>query len=489
MRNIIIILLTLSFLNCYAQSNQIDKNKIKEDLAEIINDISKNYVYLEEKNIDLNCIREYYEKQILSIETEEQTVLFFEYLLGEFYDSHLILNTNRKSSFRLFSPIYATIEKRNPIISNVWQTQIENLDQNIIGAEILKINGIDFTKAIEQFPTHCNDKSSQKVREWIVNKILAGRYNQPRVLTLKLENNNTVEFDLDKVKIKQTTKLLTSTIENDIGIIIINNSLGNSSLINEFDKTLDKLINTKGLIIDLRNTVDGGDSYIARGIMGRFINEPKPYQKHLTTEQYDGSPIIERSWIEYVSPRGKQYKKSIIVLVGRWTGSMGEGLAIGFDGMKRAEIVGTEMERLAGEMNGFSFKHQNYSYRLSIAKLYHVNGTQRDKYIPANYVKQTTLEKDEILDKGIYLLTSSQNQTDSILQKELELIATEDQTLRLLLPQVTEKFGRESSEYDYIWSLIHRQDTICLNRLIKILDTHGWVGKSRVGDKANQAIW
>lgn len=83
---------------------------------------------------------------------------------------------------------------------------------------------------------------------------------------------------------------------------------------------------------------------------------------------------------------------------------MGEGIAIGFEGMKRAEIAGTEMQRLAGEMNGFNFKHRNYSYRLSVAKLYHVNGTPRENFIPTNYVNQITIEGDEILDKGIELI-------------------------------------------------------------------------------------
>src|SRR5690606_11709087 len=118
------------------------------------------------------------------------------------------------------------------IVSNVWQNQIVNLKQNIVGAEVLKINGIDFDGAIDQFPTHCNDKKSQIVREWIANKILAGRYNQPRILILKLDNKKTIEFDLDKLKIKQTSELLISTTVNDIGIITINNSLGNNSLIN-----------------------------------------------------------------------------------------------------------------------------------------------------------------------------------------------------------------------------------------------------------------
>jgi hypothetical protein len=395
-----------NFSSLHSQEISIDQRKLKEDLAQILTDLSQNYIYLREKNVDIDCIREHYEKQIPTLKTEEQTVLFFEYLLDEFYDSHLILNTNRQSSFRLFSPIYVRIENGKPIISNVWQTQIENPDPNLLGAELLQINGVDLAKAIEQFPTHCHDKNSQNIREWIVNKILAGRYNQPRLLTLKLRTEKIIKFDLDKLTIKQSSELLTSTTTNAVGIISINNSLGNNSLINEFDKTLDNLMDTKGLIIDLRNTVDGGNAYVARGIMSRFINQPKPYQKHRLNELYDGSTLVERSWIEYVSPRKEQYNKPVIILVGRWTGSMGEGIAIGFEGMERAKIVGSEMERLAGEMQGFSFKNQRFGYRLSTAKLFHINGTPREEYVPRNYVKQTTTLKDETLEKGLELINN-----------------------------------------------------------------------------------
>lgn len=406
-----IVIVILLSLNVHAQNKEVNHLNIKEDLNEIVTDISQNYAYLEEKSVDLECIRKYYKKQIRQIKTKEQVVLFFEYLLNEFYDSHLILNTNTDASFRLHSPVYATIKNGKPIITNFWQTQVENLEKNIIGAEILEINGTDFDKAIEQFPTHCSDKSSEKVREWITNKILSGRYNQPRLLTLKLKDNNIINFDLDKLKLKKESNLLTVNKIGDIGVIRINNSLGLDEIVNEFDEALDSLLNTKGLIIDLRNTVDGGDSYEARGIMGRFISEPKPYQMHQFFEESyndpESNPKIERRWIEYVVPRANQYKKPLTVLVGRWTGSMGEGLAVGFEGMGRAKIVGSEMERLAGEMNGFSFKHQNFGYRISTAKLYHINGTPREKYIPTYFVKQTTIRKDETLEKGIEIINKS----------------------------------------------------------------------------------
>ncbi len=405
MKKILLIFITLfNMSSCNSQHTNIDQSKIKEGLNEMINDISGNYVYLSDKNIDLNCIREYYERQIENIKSEEETVLFFEYLLDEFYDNHLTLRTNRNSSFRLFAPIYVTIENDKPIVTNVWITQIENLNQNVIGAEIIKFNGIDFKQVIEDFPTHCNDKNEKETREWIANKILAGRYNESRILTLKLPDEKEIEFDLDQINIKRNEGLLSTQTIDEIGIIRINNSLGIDDLVSEFDKTIDKLSSSKGLIIDLRNTIFGGDSYEARGILSRFVNEPKPYQKHAYIAKSQNNPDIERSWIEYVSPRLEQYKNPVVILVGRWTGSMGEGLAIGFEGIESAQIIGTEMRRLAGEVYDFNIKHQNYGYKLSTAKLYHVNGTLREEYIPTMYVKQTTIERDETLEKGIELI-------------------------------------------------------------------------------------
>ncbi len=324
--------------------------------------------------------------------------------MDEFYDSHLILNTNRNSSYRLYSPVYASLSNNTFKISSVWQSQLEVIDENIIDAEIVKFNGVDFNKTINNFPTRCQDKNNPEIRQWLANKVLAGRYNQPRVLTLKLSNNKTIEFDLDKLKLKDNQSLLDSRVVDDIGIIRTNNSLGNNDLVTAFDKALDGLFETKGLIVDLRNTVDGGNSYVARGIMSRFISTDKPYQKHWTIEQYGNNPEVIRTWFEYVSPRSKTYTKPIVVLVGHWTGSMGEGLAIGLEGIGRAQIIGTEMERLAGEVNGFNFIHQKYGFRLSTSKLFHINGTPREKYIPRHYVKQTQLDSDETLHYGVKVL-------------------------------------------------------------------------------------
>lgn len=400
----ITLLLTFSCAN--SQETKVDRSKIEEDFEQIISDIKNNYIYLKDKKVDIDCIYSNYKEKIKLIDSEDERLLFFEYLLDEFYDSHVILMKAIRQSYRLDSPIFTVTKNGKTKIKNVWQTQIENLELNIIGSEVLKINGIDLITKIEEFPTICNDKNDFETRNWIANKVISGKYNEPRILTLKLSNGKIIDFDLDEIKLKKENSLLTVSTINNIGIIRLNNSLGQNILIEKFDSVIDSLSTTKGLIIDLRNTTGGGNSYVARGIMSRFINESMPYQLHqIFDESWDNQPIIKRSWAEYVSPRNKQYKNPIVVLVGKWTGSMGEGLAIGFDGLGRAEIVGTEMKRLAGgSTDNFHLKNENLNYKLMTEKLFHLNGTPREKYIPENYVSQSTTEKDEILEKGIELI-------------------------------------------------------------------------------------
>lgn len=409
MKKIITFLLIVFTGISSAQSNNVDTYKLNEDFGQIIQDLSAKYIYLKDKKTDFDCVKNEYANLISEIKTNQERVLFFEYLLDEFYDSHLILNTTTKSSFRLHSPIYVCLKEGKFIIENIWSSQMKSFGQNIIGAEVLNFNSKKFNKVIDDFPTQCVNKNLPEVREWIANKVIAGRYNESRMLTLKLEDDRKISLDIDKIELKKENGLLSVSKKNGIAVVKINNSLGNNNLIKQFDRKLDALLDTEGLILDLRNTVDGGNTYVARAIMSRFIDEELPYQKHVSKEKYGNNPIIAKSWLEYVTPRGKQYTKPVVVLVGRWTGSMGEGLAIGLDGMERAKIVGTEMEKLAGSVVGYSFKNRNFGYRISTDKLYHVNGTIRENFVPEYFVKQNNELNDDVLIKALSLLNNNSN--------------------------------------------------------------------------------
>ena len=176
--------------------------------------------------------------------------------------------------------------------------------------------------------------------------------------------------------------MVESKMIGDIGYIKINNYLFDNSIIAKFDSVLNTLIKSRAIIIDLRETPSGGNTSVARAILGRFISKEQFYQKHelYAEEKATG---VKRSWEEIVSPRGITYKNPVVVLADHWTGSISEGITIAFDGMKRATVIGTQLARLNGAVDGFEMPDTKIGFNISIERLYHVNGLPRELYNPS----------------------------------------------------------------------------------------------------------
>lgn len=87
---------------------------------------------------------------------------------------------------------------------------------------------------------------------------------------------------------------------------------------------------------------------------------------------------------------------------------MGEGIAVGMDGMKRAKIVGTEMARLIGATSQIKLPNTKIGVSFPTEKLFHVNGTPREKFLPPIYVdllkRKNQGEGDTILQVGLKTL-------------------------------------------------------------------------------------
>ena len=118
---------------------------------------------------------------------------------------------------------------------------------------------------------------------------------------------------------------------------------------------------------------------------------------------------MKRSWVEIVSPRGDfRYAAPVVVLVDHWTGSMGEGIAIGMDGLKRATVVGTEMAGLLGATTGITLPNSKIGVNFPVEKLFHVNGTPREDFVPPVYVDLLKPEdqnaQDAVLETGLRTL-------------------------------------------------------------------------------------
>lgn len=364
------------------------QNKYQKDFIEFWNDINDNYAYFKEQNIDWKKVKEIYEPKTAKITTNSEFIQFLENVLNELYNGHSSLNTNLNSSNRLIpSGQDIFVEKINNkfIVTDLRKDFGAEKSGLKIGMEITKFNGKPIEEQLNKFLPKFTQNHNSKMYQFALDMLFAGTHNTKREISV-LEKGTEKMYFPDEFKQPQLNYLLESKVINkNTAYIKINNSLGNNQLILDFDKTIDGFLNYKNLIIDLTETPSGGNTTVARAIMGRFIDKTLPYQKHEFDEQYE----TKRVWTEFVTPRKSQFKGKVYILVGHWTGSMGEGIAIGFDRMKRAKIIGTKMAGLLGAISNFQMTETKIGYQFPTERLYQTNGKPREDFLPKILTKNT----------------------------------------------------------------------------------------------------
>ena len=365
--------------------------QFKEDFNYFWETVNTEYAYFFKKQTDWALVKEKYAKELDLIQTKDQFISLTEKALNEIYDHHAILNINTQNSFRLVpsgSDIWAEYGNGKAVITELRKGfGAENCGIKP-GLQVIAINGVPVEQAITQNLPVSIHKADDAVKSFVLRLLLAGKHNEPRKFTLS-NGNTEKEYLPDQTGAALEHISYSSLVEakkiGQTGYIRINDCLYNNDLIPAFDSAMQMMMATDALIIDLRETPSGGNTSVARAILGWFINKEKFYQKH---EYYaeEKSTGIKRSWEEIVSPRkGKYYSKPLVILCNHWTGSIAEGITVGFDAFQRpnTKIIGTTMARLNGAVYSFEMPNTKIHFGFPAERLYHINGLPRENFVPA----------------------------------------------------------------------------------------------------------
>ena len=159
------------------------------------------------------------------------------------------------------------------------------------------------------------------------------------------------------------------------------NSLGDAATIAATDACLARLSPGDAVELDLTDTPSGGNTTVARAIMGWFVDRATGYQIHSSPAE-ERETGIGRQWIEQVLPRaGKHHVGPVSVVVGRWTGSMGEGLAIGLRAAG-ARVCGGPMAGLRGAIEDVRLPLSGLVVKFPTERLSTVDGIPRERFVP-----------------------------------------------------------------------------------------------------------
>jgi C-terminal processing protease CtpA/Prc len=336
-------------------------------------------------------------------------------MFHELYDHHASLGANTNESSKLVpsgTDIWAEYVNDKPVIIEVKAGSGAEKAGIEPGMQVLAINGKAIEQAMMPFIGRSLRSVTKDAKDYALRVALAGTHSIKRVITLSAANK-AADYQPDLFDADTHSDILKTNRFGSIGYIQINDRLWDNQLITVFDSVMDSLHNTSALILDLRNTPSGGNTTVARAIISRFITKAGYYQRHeLTAEEMQYG--VKRSWTEMVSPRKTIYTKPLVILVDHWTGSVAEGITIGFDAFKRATIIGTQMARLNGAVYSYKMPNTGIGFSFPVERLFHVNGTPREKFEPAIIIspvkgKEAALQKAlRVLQKKVKKASNSQ---------------------------------------------------------------------------------
>lgn len=295
-------------------------------------------------------------------------------------DHHAITGSSFQDSWAII-PTYADlwVERRGNdyVIDAVRDGSPAERAGIAAGDRLLGVGGVPTERAVAVFWQQLGLQATPERADYAARVLAAGRRDRPRDLTIR-HGRETRRIQLPNLYGPQQDRPLLTVTGN---VIRLNNSIGEQDTIAAFDRAMVSLPANARVVIDLTDTPSGGNTSVARAIMGWFVDRPLSYQLHgLPAEERETG--VPRQWIEQVLPRpGKHHAALPVIRVGRWTGSMGEGLAIGFAALG-AKVEGTRMAGLKGAIYDFSLPSSGLVVKFPAERLYTVQGQRREDFIP-----------------------------------------------------------------------------------------------------------
>lgn len=356
------------------------------DAASIERRVNEDYAYLDRFPGQRMPMTEKLRAEAAAVKDQRSLVRYAERAMALLADHHAIVGSSFKDSWALV-PSYSDlwIERRNGayLITSVRSGSPAEQSGVRVGDRLVAVGGQPIDAAVKAYWDDLGGVGGGERDDLAARILAAGRRDRPRVLTIAGREGSSRQLTLPSLYAvpRVNRPPVSAFVEGRTTRLRLNDSLGDDATIPAFDAAMASVRPGRRLVIDLTETPSGGNTSIARAILGWFVTRPTAYQVHNLPAERRRTGIA-RQWVEQVLPRpGKQWRGPVTVRVGRWTGSMGEGLAIGFDAIG-ARVEGDKMAGLLGAIYDIRLERSGLAVKFPVERLSAVNGTPREDFVP-----------------------------------------------------------------------------------------------------------
>ena len=321
-----------------------------------------------------------------AVSDRDSLLRYAEHRIASLADHHAITGSSFNDSWAViptYADLWIVLKEGRYVVDSVQDASPAMAAGVRAGDQLIAVDGRPAAGAVAAYWGRLGLAVTPQRAQYAARVLAAGRRDRDRRLTFANKAGETRALTLPSLyRRTEKSNLLTVTHTADSTTIRFNNSLGNPETIAAFDSTLATLPANRKIVLDLRDTPSGGNTTVARAVMGWFVDKPTGYQVHVRPDE-ERQTGIARQWIEQVLPRAGRHRPHMpTVMVGRWTGSMGEGIAIGFAVMGAA-VVGTPMAGLNGSVEDLPIGTTGLSIKLPTERLLTTQYLPREDFIPA----------------------------------------------------------------------------------------------------------
>jgi carboxyl-terminal processing protease len=369
-----------------AEGDTLTPADYRADAGEIAGLIAANYAYLDHLPGGTVPTSPVLTAERDAVHDRDTLLRYAEDMISALADHHALTGSSFKDDWAIV-PTYADlwIAKRGDfyVVDAVKPGTPAARAGIVAGERLVAVDGVAIDRAVAAFWARLGLEPVGERAPYAARVMAAGRRDRDRSRTVKGVDGQRRVVTLASLYAGHQDRPPISVTAGRAGAvtIVFNNDLGNDATIAAFDAAMAKIAPTARVTIDLTDTPSGGTTSIARAVMGWFVTRPMPYQMHnLPSEERETG--IPRQWIELVLPRrGKYHPGPVSVRVGRWTGSLGEGMAIGFAALGKP-VCGTAMAGLKGAVYDFDLTHSRLRVKFPAERLYTVAGQPREMVVP-----------------------------------------------------------------------------------------------------------